>query len=308
MNTPTSPLSPFSPTTPMSPASPNDPEAHRLMVYQANLKVRFSNLDKQLDSLKNNFVKVDNLAKETQHRNLGLASNYGLMELGEHKELQLAVTGIIQTLHDVNIQTGYLGERVGSVCAIDLERFQAKLKSLRSFVHGHRKENKKGMKKDVGNVYQYRSENDRARIIRESKKLEERIYAELTDLKSIIDEYIHAQLMYHSRCFEAWAKLYSKCKQNSKALAVIRDEDSGSQKTETNKTDTNKRHTLPSSMKIKQVVVNDEDDSSEESSAPIPTKTSISASSIPNKSKPNLSVSASQRNNKKSVTIAGKRN
>src|SRR5690348_16531893 len=110
-----------SPTTPMSPASPSDPEAHRLMVYQANLKLRFGALDKQLDALKTNFIKCDSLAKETQNRNIGLASNYGLMELAEHKELQSAVTGIIHTLHEVNIQTGYLGERVGSVCAIELE-------------------------------------------------------------------------------------------------------------------------------------------------------------------------------------------
>jgi hypothetical protein len=290
-------------TTPMSPTI-EDNDAHRLMAYQANLKKRFESLDKQLESLKNNFVKCDTMAKDTQSKNLGLASIVSLMDFVEHQELQTTVRGIVQTLHNVNTQTGFMGERVGSVCAIELERFQAKLKSLRQFVHSQRKENKKGMKKDGSNVYQYRSENDRARVIREKKKMEERIYSDLQDLKVIIDEYIHAQLLYHSKCFEAWARLYQKCKTISKESnkqpsnaqsqqittqkRVLSAEDDSAGASSATSPYAGDARSIAISNKLKQKDQSQgEDDTSDEfdqeESTPTIVKTSISTSSLPPK-------------------------
>jgi hypothetical protein len=191
------------------------------MTYEANLMKRLKALDEHLQLLKDSYVKHNQLSIDIQHRNSSVSKLVEPIDVVEHKELQATIKGIVETLRDVNSHAGCMGERVGSICAIEVERFQAKLKSLRQYVGSQRKENKKSMKKDGNNVYHYKSENDQARVIRETKLLEERLYADLQDLKSIVDEYVHAQLLYHSKCFEAWAKLYQKCKRIDKGLTPV---------------------------------------------------------------------------------------
>ncbi|KAF0978747.1 hypothetical protein FDP41_002567 [Naegleria fowleri] len=181
---------------------------NKLLQFVDTFKFNITEYVKSLQSSKKALDPIDE----------GMAS----LDVRDHRELQ----SFLSLIHHASVQTSHqnvvMQERMERLKSKDLDTFEKTWKLIRDFTQQYVKSTKKSLKK---RKKQPPSKNDQVRDIKENRGLKKKIYEGMDEMRSIMEEYVHTQLFYHSKCLEMWAFVWEEANRNRKDEIARRKEE-----------------------------------------------------------------------------------
>ncbi|KAG2392125.1 hypothetical protein C9374_012377 [Naegleria lovaniensis] len=203
-------------------ASLNPESSDSMLFYATQALDRQNKLLQFVDTFKFNITEYVKSLQSSKKSLDPIDEAVSTLDVRDHRELQ----SFLSLIHHASVQTAHqnvvMQERLERLKSKDLDTFEKSWKLIRDFTQQYVKSTKKTIKK---RKKQPPSKNDQVRDIKENRGLKKKIYEGMDEMRSILEEYVHTQLFYHSKCLEMWACVWEEAHRNRKDEVARRKEE-----------------------------------------------------------------------------------